>query len=87
MRKRALSSSSSVVAVEGQVSSDLGGEEFAILNLKTGTYYGLDAVGARIWALLLEPRTVDTSLIAKESQNTASNLIKALTYRKIIHCK
>ena len=41
-----------------QVSSDLGGGEVAILNLKRGTYYGLDAVGARIWDLIQEPRTI-----------------------------
>jgi len=42
---------------EGQVAADLGGE-MAILNLKTGVYYGLDEVGTRIWALLQESRTV-----------------------------
>lgn len=28
------------------------GEETVILHLKSGTYYGLDPVGTRIWALL-----------------------------------
>jgi hypothetical protein len=46
------------VAVKDQVSSDLGGE-VAILDLKAGVYYGLDAVGARIWSLIQEPRTVN----------------------------
>ncbi len=55
--KRTLSMSTSVVAVKDQVSSDLGGE-VAILHLKAGTYYGLDAVGARIWDLIQKPRTV-----------------------------
>jgi hypothetical protein len=55
--KRTLSTSSSVVAAKDQVSSDLGGE-VAILDLKAGTYYGLDTVGARIWGLIQEPRTV-----------------------------
>ncbi len=58
MVKRTLSTSSSVVAANDQVSSDLGGE-VAILHLKTGTYYGLDVVGARIWSLIQEPRTVE----------------------------
>ena len=31
----------------------------AILDLKAGVYYGLDAVGARIWSLIQEPRTVN----------------------------
>ena len=30
------------------------GDETVILHLKNGTYYGLDAVGTRIWALLKE---------------------------------
>ena len=32
---------------------DLGGE-MVLLNIETGKYYGLDEVGARIWALLEE---------------------------------
>jgi Coenzyme PQQ synthesis protein D (PqqD) len=56
--KRALSVNSSVVAAKDQVSSDLG-EEIAILDLKSGTYYGLDTVGARIWSLIQEPRFVE----------------------------
>jgi hypothetical protein len=33
--------------------------EAVILNLKTGVYHGLDGVGARIWQLIQEPRTVE----------------------------
>ena len=46
-----------VVAAKDQVSCDLAGEA-AILNIKSGVYYGLDPVGARIWNLVQEPRTV-----------------------------
>jgi len=56
--KRAVSLGSTVVATEGQVSSDLG-DEVAILDLKAGMYYGLDSVGARVWNLVQEPRTVE----------------------------
>jgi hypothetical protein len=35
-----------------------------ILDLKSGIYYGLDEVGARIWALLQEPRQVNEILNA-----------------------
>jgi len=42
---------------DGQMTADLGGE-LAILNLKTGVYFGLNSVGARIWSLLAETRTV-----------------------------
>jgi len=41
----------------GQVYADLAGE-LAILDSKSGIYYGLDPVGARIWSLLLEWKTV-----------------------------
>jgi hypothetical protein len=44
-----------VVATRDQISCDLKGEA-AILNLKHGTYYGLDEVGAVVWAMLAEPR-------------------------------
>ena len=53
-----ISISSVVLAVKDQVSSDLG-EEVAILDLKNGVYYGLDAVGARIWNLIQEPKAVN----------------------------
>lgn len=46
-----------VVAGDEQVSSDLGGEA-VILHLRSGVYYGLDKVGARVWSLLQEPRSV-----------------------------
>jgi hypothetical protein len=41
----------------GQVCADLAGD-LAILDSKSGIYYGLDPVGARIWSLLLEWKTV-----------------------------
>jgi hypothetical protein len=51
-----LSDQTTVVVSKDQVSCDLAGEA-AILNLKNGVYYGLDAVGARIWNLVQEPKT------------------------------
>ena len=47
-----------VVAAADQVSCDLEGDA-AILNLKTGVYYGLDDIGASLWRMLNEPRRVD----------------------------
>jgi Coenzyme PQQ synthesis protein D (PqqD) len=35
------------------------GDEVVILDLETGTYYGLDRIGARIWSLLSAGRTLD----------------------------
>ena len=46
-----------VTATRDQVSCDLAGEA-AILHLRSGTYYGLNAIGARIWALLQQPTSV-----------------------------
>lgn len=52
-----LSEQSIVVASKDQVWCDLGGEA-AILQMKSGVYYGLDPVGARIWGLIQQPRSV-----------------------------
>jgi hypothetical protein len=52
-----ISERSTVVVTKDQVSADLSGEA-AILNLKTSTYFGLNTVGASIWKLIQEPKTV-----------------------------
>lgn len=49
---------SSVVVASEQLASDLAGEA-VILNMRNGTYYGLDKVGARIWSLIQTPRLVE----------------------------
>lgn len=54
-----ISKSSTVVAVREQVSSDLA-EESVILNLKSGVYYGLNAVGTWIWNKIQQPQTVSS---------------------------
>ena len=46
-----------IVAVADQASVDLD-DEAAILNLKTGVYFGLNEVAARIWRLIQTPHTV-----------------------------
>jgi hypothetical protein len=56
--KSTLSESSVVVAIPDQASSEVAGEA-VILNLKSGTYYGLNPVGARIWDLVQQPKTVE----------------------------
>jgi hypothetical protein len=61
-----ISDRSVVVAAKDQVSCDLAGEA-AILNVKSGIYYGLDPVGARIWTLMQQPREV------LEIQNTITD--------------
>jgi hypothetical protein len=53
----ALSLHSVVVAAKEQVSCALG-DESAILNMRNSVYYGIDAVGTRVWSLLQQPRSV-----------------------------
>jgi hypothetical protein len=52
-----LSIQSIVVATREQVSCPLG-DEAAVLNLKNSVYYGMNPVGARVWDLLQQPRSV-----------------------------
>ena len=52
-----ISERSTIVVAKDQVSADLSGEA-AILNLRTSTYFGLNTVGASIWKLVQEPKTV-----------------------------
>ena len=49
--------SSIITASKEQVSSDLAGEVI-ILGLKSGSYFGLDGVGALIWSLIQKPISV-----------------------------
>jgi len=49
--EKEISLKSSVMISDDVVSRDLEGEA-VILNLESGTYFGLDKVGTRIWTLL-----------------------------------
>lgn len=53
-----VSPDSVVVAAKDQMASDIAGET-VILGLKAGRYYGLDAVGARVWQIIQTPTPVD----------------------------
>ena len=59
--KEKLSKNSIIAAAKEQVSCDLAGEA-AILDLKSGQYYGLNAIGARIWSLIQEPHSISEVL-------------------------
>src|SRR5258708_38452787 len=52
-----LAPSTTIAAIADQASVDLD-DEVAILNLKTGVYFGLNEVGAWIWRFIQQPRTV-----------------------------
>lgn len=46
------------VEIPGSVLFRTVGDEAVLLELVSGRYYGLDAVGTRIWSLLVEHRRV-----------------------------
>lgn len=46
------------VTIPAQVMARQVGEEKVILDLASGTYFGLDPVGARIWQLMGEGKTL-----------------------------
>lgn len=56
-RNTVLTPGAIVVAADDQISCNLDGQA-AILNLTSGTYYGLDEVGATVWELIASPRRV-----------------------------
>lgn len=56
-----LTTASVLVASQDQVSADLSSGESAnvvILYLKDGVYFELNEVGAHIWSLIQQPRTI-----------------------------
>jgi hypothetical protein len=52
-----LSRDSIIKVAKEQVSCDLSGEA-VILSLRSGEYFGLNEVGARVWSLIQEPKTM-----------------------------
>jgi hypothetical protein len=46
------------VSIPPQVMARTVGDETVILDLASGTYFGLDSVGARIWELMCEGKTL-----------------------------
>jgi len=53
----AIARQATVVAVKDQISCNVA-EEAVILHITTGTYFGLNEVGAAVWNLIQSPRTV-----------------------------
>lgn len=56
-----------VVASGDQVSAPVA-HDVVILGMTDGVYYGLDAVGARVWSLVQEPRTLGEVAAAIEAE-------------------
>ena len=61
MKKTPVMLRSTVVAGKDQISADLSGEA-AILHLKTGVYYSLNAVGKQILDFIRKPQKVSDVL-------------------------
>jgi hypothetical protein len=61
---------SDTVSIPSQVMARQVGEETVILDLASGTYYGLDPVGARIWELLALGQTLAQVLEQMQSEYT-----------------
>ena len=47
------------IIVSSQAIARQVGDETVILHLGSGTYFGLDAVGARVWQLMGEGKSLD----------------------------
>ena len=80
-------------AAEEQLSCEVGGE-VVILNLGDDTYYGLTEVGAFVWNLLQEPRTLqdlrdavtaEFEVSPEESEADLVRLMGELEGRSLVH--
>jgi len=69
------------------------GEEVAILNSETGTYFGLDPVGSRIWCLMADGAPIDevvSTLLAEyqvdeqRARDDLRELINQLVTRSLV---
>jgi hypothetical protein len=56
-----LSANSRIRAAEGVLVRELDGEA-VLLNVNTEQYYGLDEVGARLWAVLTQAESLQAAL-------------------------
>jgi hypothetical protein len=84
-----------IAAAPEQVSCDLAGEA-AILNLKSGIYYGLNPVGSRIWELVQQPRSAgeiratlleEYDVDAAQCEADLMKLLQDLSDNKLIEVK
>jgi hypothetical protein len=86
MKSEALKSTR-IKAIQEQVSSNLG-EESIVLNLKLGVYYGLNAVGTRIWDLIQSPKTlseIQETIVAEydvEAERCGNDIMEIFTRLK-----
>jgi hypothetical protein len=82
-------------ATEDQVACDMKGE-LLILHTASGTYYGLDPVGTRVWSLLQEPKRVgairdilldEYDVDRERCTRNLIELVEKLTSKKLVEVK
>jgi Coenzyme PQQ synthesis protein D (PqqD) len=90
-----LSMESVLVVAKDQISCDLSGEA-AILDLKSGVYYGLNAMGAFIWNQIQEPKSIAEvrdaimdkyEVDAERCENDLMHLLGELVSRGLVELK
>jgi len=84
-----------IIAIADQASVDLD-DEVAILNLKTGVYFGLNEVGAWIWRFIQQPHSVgevqaalldEFDVTADQSQADLAALLRDLAQHQLIEIR
>ena len=69
--------SARVVVQPSVIYRDVSGE-IVLLDLQSGVYYGLDAIGSRMWQLLMEQHDVDdVCSIMIDEYETSSDALRA----------
>jgi len=81
------------LSIPSQVMVREVGDETVILDLASGTYYGLNTVGARIWKLVLERQSLievcdammdEYETTREEIERDVCTLMQALLDRKLV---
>ena len=81
------------VILPAQVMARQVGDETVILDLTSGTYYGLDPVGARIWQLMAEGQTLvkvcevmlaEYEVTREDIERDVLALVQTLLERKLV---
>jgi hypothetical protein len=80
------------ISISPQAVATQVGDEAVILHLASGTYFGLDPVGARIWQLMKEPKTLaeicdvmlaEYDVSREDLERDTMNLISDLVAQKL----
>ena len=81
------------VILPAQVMARQVGDETVILDLTSGTYYGLDPVGARIWQLMADGQTLmqvcevmlaEYDVTREDIERDVLALVQTLLERKLV---